>query len=234
MNRETFIRELEFLLQDIEDVEREIAVQYYEDYFDEAGIENEQQVIKELGTPEKVAAIIKAGLDNEFDQNIEYGENRMGNSSYEENQEIIEAKVIDEKDAEDNSFYKSHFKGNPDRNRILLIAIIIALIILLLPTGGAVFGLGIGFFAAIFGVGLAIFLGGGACFIGAIICFVKAIMIIAAYPGAGLLTLAAGFGLVALAFVFFVLAKLLIKIIPMVIRVIVNFCQSIIHKVGEY
>ena len=46
-------------------------MQYYEDYFDEAGPENEQQVINDLGSPERVAAIIKAGLDNQFDQDID-------------------------------------------------------------------------------------------------------------------------------------------------------------------
>ena len=51
MNRKKFIEELAFLLQDIEDAEREEAMQYYEDYFDEAGPENEQQVINDLGSP---------------------------------------------------------------------------------------------------------------------------------------------------------------------------------------
>ena len=41
-------------------------MQYYEDYFDEAGPENEQQVINDLGSPERVAAIIKAGLDTTY------------------------------------------------------------------------------------------------------------------------------------------------------------------------
>jgi uncharacterized membrane protein len=36
------------------------AIQYYEEYFIEAGPENEQKVIKELGSPEKVAALLKA------------------------------------------------------------------------------------------------------------------------------------------------------------------------------
>ena len=81
MNRKKFIEELAFLLQDIEDAEREEAMQYYEDYFDEAGPENEQQVINDLGSPERVAAIIKAGLDNQFDQDIEYSEKGMDNSN---------------------------------------------------------------------------------------------------------------------------------------------------------
>ena len=77
MNRKEFIDKLDYLLQDIEDIEREEALQYYEDYFDEAGSENESQVIKDLGSPERVAAIIKAGLENQFDQDIEYSEKGM-------------------------------------------------------------------------------------------------------------------------------------------------------------
>ena len=60
MNRKEFIDKLDYLLQDIEDIEREEALQYYEDYFDEAGSENESQVIKDLGSHERVAPIIKA------------------------------------------------------------------------------------------------------------------------------------------------------------------------------
>lgn len=59
MNRQEFIRELRKELQDIPSKEREEAVQYYEEYFDEAGEENEETVIRELGSPARVAAMIK-------------------------------------------------------------------------------------------------------------------------------------------------------------------------------
>ena len=65
MNRKKFIEELAFLLQDIEDAEREEAMQYYEDYFDEAGPENEAQVIAELGTPKEAARDIISRLLDE-------------------------------------------------------------------------------------------------------------------------------------------------------------------------
>lgn len=241
MNRKKFIEELAFLLQDIEDAEREEAMQYYEDYFDEAGPENEQQVINDLGSPERVAAIIKAGLDNQFDQDIEYSEKGMDNSNYKQSREIIDAKIISEEEtsADDNNDYqnnkrhKNNFRGNSDRNRILLIFIIIGAVFLALPVGGGILGLGLGFFGAVFGLGVGILCGGAACLIGAIVCFVKAFMIIAAYPGAGLITMAAGCALIALAFVFFWLAKGLIKIIPAVIRGIVDFCQNIFNRVGD-
>ena len=53
MNREQFIRELERLLKDLPAGEREAAIQYYNDYFDDAGAENEAQVIRELGRDRK-------------------------------------------------------------------------------------------------------------------------------------------------------------------------------------
>ena len=62
MNRIEFIAELERLLQDISAEERNEAVQYYRDYFEDAGMENEQHIIEELGSPKKVADTIKAGL----------------------------------------------------------------------------------------------------------------------------------------------------------------------------
>lgn len=62
MNRNDFMRQLEMLLSDITPNERKEALQFYNDYFDDAGAENEQNVIKALGSPAKVAASIKADL----------------------------------------------------------------------------------------------------------------------------------------------------------------------------
>ena len=52
MSRWKFMRQLEELLSDISPNEREEALQYYNDYFNDAGMENEQEVIKALGWPE--------------------------------------------------------------------------------------------------------------------------------------------------------------------------------------
>ena len=62
MSRIEFMQELERLLADISAAEREEALQYYNDYLNDAGVENEEEVIASWGTPEKVAATIKAGL----------------------------------------------------------------------------------------------------------------------------------------------------------------------------
>ena len=76
MNRAEYMRELSYLLQDVPDEEREEALQYYEDYFDDAGPDKEEQVVAELGRPEKVAAIIREGARNGYESlDAEYTEN---------------------------------------------------------------------------------------------------------------------------------------------------------------
>ena len=59
MSRWEFMRQLEELLSDISPNEREEALQYYNDYFNDAGRENEQEVIAALGSPEQVAGIVR-------------------------------------------------------------------------------------------------------------------------------------------------------------------------------
>ena len=84
MNRVEFMETLSRLLQDIPEEDRIDALKYYNDYFDDAGSENEQNVIEELESPESgnASASLKAqnassGKDNsESDEN----ENNSANS----------------------------------------------------------------------------------------------------------------------------------------------------------
>jgi uncharacterized membrane protein len=56
MNRETFLRQLEYELRTLSAEERENAMQYYRDYLNEA--EDVQAALDALGSPERVAADI--------------------------------------------------------------------------------------------------------------------------------------------------------------------------------
>lgn len=60
MNRSEFFKKLEQGLTRVPDEERYAALDYYNEYFDDAGPENEQKVIEELGSPVQIAARIKA------------------------------------------------------------------------------------------------------------------------------------------------------------------------------
>ena len=65
MNKIGFMSQLESLLAEIPAAEREEALQYYNDYFEDAGPENESSVIASLGSPRDIAENIKAELKGE-------------------------------------------------------------------------------------------------------------------------------------------------------------------------
>ena len=70
MNKKLFLDELHRLLSDLPPEERNQAIKYYEDYFEDAGPENEQAILKELGSPQELANQIKAPTQDD----IEYGQ----------------------------------------------------------------------------------------------------------------------------------------------------------------
>lgn len=65
MNREEFLTRLEGMLQSISPTEKEEVLQYYRDYFEDAGPENEQSVIEALGNPADIAENIKKDLQGD-------------------------------------------------------------------------------------------------------------------------------------------------------------------------
>ena len=60
MTRNEFLAELKKHLQSLAEAEQEEAIRYYEEYFDDAGPENEARVIEELGSPAELARDIIA------------------------------------------------------------------------------------------------------------------------------------------------------------------------------
>ena len=66
MSRWEFMDQLEKLLLYVPIQEREEALQYYNDYFEDAGPENEQEVIAALGSPERVAENIKRDINQNY------------------------------------------------------------------------------------------------------------------------------------------------------------------------
>ena len=62
MDRAEFLNRLEAQLLDVPQAEREEALQYYEDYLNDAGDAGDFDILQELGTPEEVADSIRNGL----------------------------------------------------------------------------------------------------------------------------------------------------------------------------
>jgi uncharacterized membrane protein len=73
MTKFEYISELESLLLDVSDDERLEAIQFYENYFEDAGEDKEQSIIAELGSPQKVAEGIKADLLTNWQEAKERG-----------------------------------------------------------------------------------------------------------------------------------------------------------------
>ncbi len=65
MNRAEYMKLLEIQLKDIPGVEKEEALQYYNDYFDDAGVENEEEIMKSLGSPAALAETIRRDFVND-------------------------------------------------------------------------------------------------------------------------------------------------------------------------
>lgn len=108
MNRIDFMSRLALLLSDIPESEREEAIVYYNDYLNDAGVENEEEVLADLGTPEQLAASIKDGLregsitqgefsENGYQENGGKTENEVASRSYAERiDEVGEADRADD------------------------------------------------------------------------------------------------------------------------------------------
>lgn len=102
MSRADFMRSLAELLADVSPAERDEAIQYYNDYFDDAGAENEQSVIDSLGTPEQLARTIKAGLSDSGNTG-EFTEKGFSGYEQKSNNEVLDLEHSKDGNSGENS-----------------------------------------------------------------------------------------------------------------------------------
>lgn len=152
MNREEYLKRLSFLLKDLPEEEIEDAIAYYENYFEEAGEEKEEQVIKELGSPEKIARMIRDSVQGN-QASSEYTEEGYRQETYEDYQQM--SRKDSQKEAKQGSRW--HMKGRRNRNIILMILILVFVGSWLIP---GIFGIVIGIAGGIFGSCAGLLFGG--------------------------------------------------------------------------
>ncbi|MEY8338381.1 DUF1700 domain-containing protein [Lachnospiraceae bacterium 62-35] len=116
MKRDAFMNELEYLLQDVKEEEKEDALEYYRDYLDEAGPENEEQVIREFGSPERIAAIIRAGISGNIEDGGEFTETGYGDERFREPNFQLQ-KRLDLPESQEKSKDKTRESRKEDRER---------------------------------------------------------------------------------------------------------------------
>lgn len=218
MNRLEFMNKLESLLYDVTPEERAEALQYYNDYLNDAGVENEQEVLESLGSPEKVANNIKEG-QSESGRAAEYTEGGYRNPyTNEPKNELVDRK---EKKSMSSGMLVV----------IILICVLASPFIVTIATG--LFGAGFGVLAGILGALLAV------CFSG-IILFGIAVFFIGlgagelfSIPLAGMCLIGVGILILGISiFLIWLTVWFCGKAIPAVIRAIVNLFSSLFHKKG--
>lgn len=238
MDRKIFMKELEYLLQDIAEDDRNDALSFYESYFDEAGIDNEASVIEELGEPSRVAAIIKDGLQGRYDDRIHAGNSGFSDDDYKRSYEVIDADVVEEKKA---TYHKgaSHFKekwnelSSGDKTLLIIIGVF-ALVPLSFPVLG-IFG---GFFSfgfSIFSVILCIIFGFwivmALFYVIAFALIVIGVIHLFTLPGAGLIYMGIGCILIGLGKIFSKIAFWFFKdAIPKMVDAIGTCFAKIFHR----
>lgn len=235
MNRLEFMTELTALLQDMPAEEREEALQYYNDYFEDAGIDRESDVIKELESPKKVADMLHAGLEGQNEENCEYRETGYADTRF-ENHDHLATREMKKNDSEHAYHYANEYtevaEKKPWTNKWLKIILIILIICIgapvLIPLTIGILGLIFGIIAAvvltaagILSAGIAIAVSGLIILIAAVPKLFGSIPAAFAYAGIGFIMIA--IGAVITAFTWWVAWK----IIPPIFRGIVNLCKRI-------
>lgn len=235
MTRKEFMERLEALLRDISDGEREEALQYYNDYFDDAGPENETTVVEELGSPEQVARKIKTGLS---ESSSEYTETGFEDIRFRDAQKMIPRTQGAGGTGTDGK--SSGQQSGPEIQKTTNFWKILAIVLLcvvaapvLVPAGAGVLAviaaIIIGLLALCFGVAVA----GIAILIAGIAVIVIGITKIFILPAAGITMAGVGFLLLALGLLVSMATIWCgIKVVPWLIQGIVGLISYPFRKAG--
>lgn len=183
MNRIEFMTELAALLQDVPVEERKEAMQYYNDYFDDAG-EEEKDVVKELGSPAKVAENIKKDLGIQTE--ISSGGAQNTGANYTGAQDARAQNNGTQNVGTQN--VGTQEQSNHIWKIVLIVLVVIFGLPLLLGIGGGVLGLLAGIIATVFSVILTAVL----VVVSGVLAVVSGIALLIAEPAVGLALIGGG------------------------------------------
>lgn len=176
MNKAEFMRDLEGLLWDVPYSEKVEALKYYEEYFNDAGEENEQMVLAELGSPQRVANTIKQGMTGSICQNPYQNQGAYQN-------------------AYQGAPTEQHKEGLPTWAIVLIVIGCIFGSPLILGVLAALFGVIMGIFGVVigfFGAGAGLLAGGMATIVAGALCLVELPLTGVGVMGVGMILMAVG------------------------------------------
>ncbi len=236
MKKEEFLAKLKSLLMDIPVDEREEALAYYRSYFEDAGEENEDRIIVELESPEKVASIIKSDCVTDVVGTEGRGNEQRGNAQGTFKQQNEQQNKANGSNGNGSGFQqaRSSFDNFYQKNKGLTIFLIIVAALLAspvwLPVGGSLFGAIVGAAGLLFGLivgswGLALGL-----IISGLVCVGMGIGVLFANVPTGLVMIGIGLLLLVFGILFLLVALLLcVKLIPWILRSI----SDLFHRNSE-
>lgn len=228
MNRAQFMEELKRLLSDISEEERQEALDYYESYFDDAGEDREAEVIRELGSPGKVAAIIKEDLKSSSQNYGEFTETGFQDDRMDDDRQMPQSRA-------GRGYHAERKGGKASKASVILVLILLVFISPLIK--GAVGGI-LGFIVTLALLPFLIVFGIGAAVVGL---FIAAVAVVGAgigtcfsAPPFGVLIIGLGLILFALALVGLVFLKwAATRALPAVLRKFTDFCCRIVNRGGK-
>ena len=222
MTRMEFMMKLGALLKELPDGERLEALRYYNDYFADAGEENEQQVIEELGSPEKIAEEIYGT------ERWETLKKQMAQKEQAGKQEEFVFKPGNyEEESSKNSAYVPQKKKMGFGWKLLLLVVLCPIWI---PVAAAVFGAAFGILMGILGILIAVLATGVAGIVAGVAVLIFGIIRIVAIPSVGVLMLGVGAILLGAGILAMMLIPLCWRFICWLIRTIVNLLRRLFGR----
>lgn len=233
MNKTIFLRELEQYLQEISEEERKEAVSYYENYFEDAGIENEEAVLAELGSPREVANSILAELEEAKTEKTDtlsmpaFAVETKTNQNGQRGNEYAGEKEYTQK----NNSVMQEKTEKRDNSKWILISLLLILTApvwlgIVLGMIGALVGLVIAVVALVIGFGLASVL----CIIASIAVFAFGVFRLFLAPLEGVLCFGSGLLVFGIGILFFLAVLLCVKLIELICKGIVCGCNALFAK----
>lgn len=225
MSRAEFMERLRALLSDISESEREEALGFYEDYFEDAGQENEQDVIAALGSPEKVAKTIKDGLHDVDGEQGEFSETGFSGYGDEVKDEVGHHGVQDKPKLTDR------IKGLGTAGIVLILILAIFALPILGPILIGIVSAFFGILAAVVAVLFALVIAGISLVIAGVAVFAAAVGTLFVSPPVGVLMFGISLLLLGIGILLAILGIWVVwKLVPPIIRWIVRTIRRLYEK----
>lgn len=237
MSREEYLKQLAYLLQDIPDDEREEALHYYEEYFEDAGESEAEQVIATLGSPERVAAMVRDGLREGSGENGEYTDSGYQNDWFREFNKVPEPRMNFNEEHQQRREYHEEYRQyhqKKDRNWILIAVIAVLTSPLWIGLVGGIAGVVLGAIGVIFALAVAFAALTFAAWVVGVVFGAVGIAKLFVAPFLGIMMIGIACICVAIGLVMVLGAKwFLLTAMPAIIRGFVNLCRMPFRRGGQ-